>query len=180
MKSDEFEIPSLSQLREVPYDRIPEFRINIWEPDLWVKGEQGLFFVSSDTNDPEVVAAFDEIVSVIMRKRSSWLSFIHASIKPFFVGSAVFAVIALLLSWRLGASYPVAIWSAAIVLYGVLLVVELFYLAKRRPAVITQYKRDAPDFWQRNSDKIIVGVLLALVTAVSTVLLTVWLLGGRN
>lgn len=180
MRSDEFEIPSLSQLRKVPYDRIPEFRMNVWDPKLWVQGGQGRFFVSSDGDEPEVVAAFNEIIRVIKRRRSPWLSFIHASIKPYVIVAVIGVAIAAVLSWRLENLYPLWTWIVATVAYSLLLSVENFYFGKRRPAVITQYKRDAPGFWQRNGDKIIVGVVLALVASVSTVLLTVWLMGGGN
>lgn len=173
MVSDEFEIHDLNQLRKVPYDKLPEFRMSIHDPRIWVSGSEGHYHLSLDNaNDPDAMTAFNQIVRIIDRRRSAWLKLLHAPYKPYFVVQLLVTGAALaILQWT---DYP---WIAAVIgilniAYFFALMLDLFYLRKRRPAVISLNKRDAPGFWERNRDTILVGVLIAVVTAVLTAFLT--------
>jgi len=177
MESDEFEIGSLELLQDIPYDTLPKFRISTWQPRIWVSVNPGRCYLSVNENDTETLGAFNEILAIIRRRRTRWMSFINMSLKTYMYLAGALLIVGLILIFSL--QNPYLTWSliSVQILYLLFVMTESVYLRKRRPAVITLHKRDAPDFWQRNGDKIIVGTVIAIVGAITTVLLTLFVVG---
>jgi hypothetical protein len=177
MESDEFEIPSLTQLRKMPYDKLPQFRINIWRPRIWIYGGGGHFYISlDDASDPEARAAFDQIVRIVERRKLKWSALINLPVKWIMALSLVLTLfltpLLFVTSW---VSFAAAVFALN-AMFPILLVAEVFHWSKRRPAVVTIYRRDSPDFWQRNRDALVTGTVIAFLTATATATAIVTLL----
>ncbi len=169
IETDKYQITDITKLKDIGVDEIHEMSFNCQNPDINIelRPYMGRIYISEDsTLTRGILSQIEEILSKCKRKIVSKL---ESSLFYLLFSLLVSATIVLLVIFV--ELWLAIFWGVTVVLIYILLVVKSYRLSLRQHStIILSERRERTNFFNRNRDQIIVGLIIAIVSVALTIL----------
>lgn len=174
IQTDKYEISDIEQLRKLESDKLRELTFICYEANLLLPCARIYFrnnYYARVLMDKETTLSkgiLAEIEQVVSRRKQRITSVLSNNA---FIGS--FSLIALGLEMWLMNIEASSLLILLLLLLLIVYYVYWFWLTSNNYSIIMLYERkEHPNFFKRNTDRILVGIIVGVIVAVVSVLLT--------
>jgi hypothetical protein len=168
LRTEDYETNDPAELSQLPNHRLRVIEIRSSQPSIWVtlgrfSGNQVLAFQDDLTSQGLVRSVRSELARH-ERRLVRWLTFPRSFVyTAVIVGIAAYSFID---NSHWDPLKKIVITTAAVTVWLASLL-AVYYQLRGANLIILAKRRDAPGFWQRNRDALIVGGVLAIVGAIA-------------
>jgi hypothetical protein len=162
IKTDTHEFENISEFSNTQKEALRKLQILSRDPYLIVELNQlsASLYLSEDR--PDARGVFEQIKSHLQKRRKFFTAIFFSPI--FFIPSIAFCLlVAPLISRFVPSSFQLFALLAWLFLYVCAGCLFLFLHNRRYNIIIPKRRSDAPSFWERNWEKIVIGVLTGLL-----------------